>query len=97
MQKLSESDRMLKKCAVVITQLVDTLPLLLSRVEPEVAAQIVAALARSIVNTTSLKIMPQEEDPVKEFERVIREFKSRYKEQQELEECQKNQNLQANT
>jgi hypothetical protein len=80
---------MLKKCATVISQLVDTLPLLLSRVEPEIAAQIVATLARSVVNTTSLKIVPQEEDPMKEFERIIKEFSDRCDDEDEPEQYQK--------
>jgi len=77
MQKLSESDRMLKKCACVITQVVDALPLLLSRIEPEVAAQIIATLARSVVTTTSLKIVPPEEGPAEALAKFVKTVKER--------------------
>lgn len=74
MQKLSDYDRLLKKCSCVVERVVDALPLLLSKMEPEDAAKIVAELAKSVVNKTSLKILLPEEDHAKALQDLVDSF-----------------------
>ena len=94
MQKLTDSDRLLKKCTRTVSQSVDMLPVLLSRIDREIAAQIIANLARSLISATSLKVTPIAADSEEPIDQIIRLIKDNVDLKDELDELRKEKSSQ---